>query len=149
MRLSDFSIRTRALLAFGGLAVLVLMIGLISVQQIHSMYSNGRTISEQWLPGLRQLGEMKYYQTRARVSAVGRLISAETPDDLQKAIAQLNSSFEKYDAARKVYEALPKDPQEAALYANVTAKLAIYRKEADSAVSLMKAGDKSAARDII
>ncbi len=149
MHLSDFSIRTRALLAFGGLALLVLLIGLISVQQIHSMYANGRMISEQWLPGLRQLGEMKYYQTRARVSAVGRLVSAETPDDLQKAISQLNGSFEKYDAARKLYEALPKDDQEAALYAGVTSKLAAYRKEADIAVGLMKSGDKATARDVI
>jgi hypothetical protein len=66
MRISDFKISTRTLVAFGLIMALFLGVGTSSYFQMQRLQSNVLEFGTNLLPGTKSLGRMMYYETRAR-----------------------------------------------------------------------------------
>jgi len=137
MRLSDYSIGTRALGAFGILVALFIALGAISYLQIEKVYSGVTDLGMNWMPSLDDLGNMQYSATRTRVSVVGRIANA-TPDTIDKQMERLKTYRQDYDKDAKHYESLLTGAEERALYDKVKAAMEVVRAGEDKVISLVR-----------
>jgi methyl-accepting chemotaxis protein len=140
MRLSDYSIGTRSLGAFGILVALLIALGGISYIQIEKVYFGVTDLGTNWMPAIKYLGKMEYFAARARGALIGEILSAHNSEELDKYILNLKGYRDKYDEQAKLYVGTIADPVEQALYDDVASTLDIYRKSTDSVIELVRTG---------
>ncbi len=140
--LSDWSVRTRMGAAFGVLLLLLLSLGICSYVQMGHLENNVDDMGNNWLPSVRALSQMEYFLARGRGAALGEVLQAKTPAELDDAEKRLNNYRGKYDEVRQTYvTSLISSPEEKQLFEAAQPLLADYRAEIDKAIALMRKGD--------
>ena len=147
MNLSDLKIRTRAIGAFGALILLFGAVGTVSYMQLSKLHFNVLDITENWMPSVETLARMEYLSARARATMAGRVLVAKNPDELEKAMTELNLFRGKYDEQAKQYLGMISGPEEQVLWDRVAPALDAYRMEANKAIEAKKRGDVQSAND--
>jgi methyl-accepting chemotaxis protein len=141
--IENLKIGTRAAIAFGTLLLLVLSLGALSLINARSMDASSVDISENWLPAIRYIGEMKYLQAQIRAVTVGRLANSKDADTFAKNLEHIAEYRKEYDEVAKKYEKTITGPEEANLYEKVRNAVGIYRTEMDVGYAVMKSGNLS------
>src|SRR5277367_3529480 len=81
MRLSDFKIGTKLGGAFLVVIVLTVGVGCFSIAQLAKINANTTDIATNWLPSIRDLGEMDVALNRLRRSENDHVLNAGGPDE--------------------------------------------------------------------
>ncbi|MCJ2128313.1 methyl-accepting chemotaxis protein [Methylobacterium sp. E-045] len=95
------------------LAIAILTQGTLGLVQLRSVNDNALDISNNWMPSIRELGELKYRTTRLRLVDARFVTATEPVDELAKVSDQRLAEVEKV-AAR--YEPLISSAEERALW---------------------------------
>jgi methyl-accepting chemotaxis protein len=140
MELANYSIRLRAIAAFGSLLFLILGLAGVGWTLMGSLQANVNDMGGNWLLATRYLGEMKYYQTYVRANAGVNLVRAKTPAEIDNALKLIATYQAKFDESARNYEATIDTPEEKALYEQSTQALKAYWIKVDTVIEMAKDG---------
>jgi signal transduction histidine kinase len=136
----------RILLSGASLLFLLLMIGLgiFSLQRLSDVNRVSDEIRNQWLQDVRLIGDLNNYMSDYRTGEGTHLLSNTTPElaASEKEIADLDAQVSR---AQSSYEALPHEDSERRLYEEFSREWAAYKVIAAQVLALSHAGVKSAA----
>jgi methyl-accepting chemotaxis protein len=145
--LTNFSIKARALIAFGLLIALFIALSSAGYLLIGKTNNATQDIGTNWMPSMAVAGELKMLNAEARI----RLSRALLDSTAEQRLADLDKMVEARDAFAKKGEEYAKyfvDDQDRANYKQVVETRKTYAQEADKVVALIKAGkDMQGARD--
>ncbi|MFN4281516.1 MAG: methyl-accepting chemotaxis protein [Alphaproteobacteria bacterium] len=144
MTMNSWSIRKKLIASFSLLSVVMIALGLFSIDRIHAVDKISGEIADQWLPSVRDIGAMETYATSYRASVLLHILSND-----QAAMASAEQERGKAAAEiarlRAHYEQLLSLPQAKTLYDAFTNDWRRYTTEIDSVIALSAKGDKQAA----
>jgi two-component system, OmpR family, sensor kinase len=129
------SIRARMSLAFALLGLLVLALGLFSVQRLGEVNAASAEIRDRWLQSSQLLGELANVTSDYRAAEANHLL-ASSPAEMvasEQELATLNRAIAR---AWERYEKLPHDTAESDLWQHFALQWARYREVADRVVAL-------------
>jgi methyl-accepting chemotaxis protein len=135
--LNNWSIRSRALLAFGLMIALFVIVGTVGYSQMAMMGTSTKDLSENWLPSIKVVGEIKFLNARTRTT-LSRAILSQTPEDRAKGLADYAKRREEYTDKVKEYEKLISSDEEHKLYEKVVAARAKYLESVDAMLGMMQ-----------
>jgi methyl-accepting chemotaxis protein len=108
------------------LAVCILAQGILSTIQLRAVYDNALDISENWMPSVRELGELKYKITRLRMVDARYVTGLEPVGDLNTAS---NLRLKEAEEVARRYEPLIASAEERALWETFRKSWAVYLAE--------------------
>jgi methyl-accepting chemotaxis protein len=111
----EFSLKTKMITAFMGIAFILLAVGGIGIIAMRSVTTKYNHVARTNLPDARTLGKMRYNATDAN-RALLRMIGATTAEDFKKFEEQFRGAIDKYKAADKDYAGGLFSDSEEALY---------------------------------
>ncbi len=135
--LNNWSIRSRALLAFGLMIALIVTMGVIGYAQMARMGTAANDVSGNWLPSIKVVGEVKFLNARTRTT-LSRAILSQTPEDRVKGLADYSKRREEFSSKIKEYEKLISSDEERKLYDKVVATREKYVESVDAMISMMQ-----------
>ena len=134
----------RILLSAASLLFLLLMIGLgvFSMQRLSDVNRVSDEIRNQWLQDIRLIGDLNNYMSDYRTGEGTHLLSSTAPEltASEKEIASLDSQVAR---AQSAYEALPHEASEQRLYDEFAREWAAYKIIAARVLALSHSGAKS------
>lgn len=135
------SIRARLSLVFALFLLLVVGVGLFSINRLGTLNDASAEIRSHWLSAAPVLGEINNLVSDFRANEAASLTALEAPEAalVQGERANLSQALQKTRAA---YEAIPKDSVELDLYGRFTGQWEVYRTAADRVVALAVAGKR-------
>ncbi len=108
MRLSDMTVRTKMLVAFGVVLLVTLAMGSFAVNRLARVNAEAGQIREKWLPGIETVARMSLSFEQYRI-AEGRAVVATSAEALQTVENDLKVRAESVARQRAGYDALAKD----------------------------------------
>ena len=102
-------------LGFGILIILVILLGIISIQKMSSVNDQSTVISENWMPSLKVIEEINTATSDFRIAQYDHILS-QTPEGMQKAEKDLADTLSTINESREVYEKLISSDEEKSLY---------------------------------
>ncbi|WP_323813721.1 methyl-accepting chemotaxis protein [Cellvibrio sp. NN19] len=148
MSLRDIKIGLRLALAFGLLALLVVLLGGSSLHNINRMSAAGHQITENWMPSLAAIADVNLSLMRFRIFTL-RAALDDTPEELAQTSARLDSIRQDLDKAGKRYESLISEAGERQVYGKLLEVKQAYIAGSAEVVSAMQIGDTATARSLI
>ena len=135
------SIRARLSLVFGLFLLLVVGVGLFSINRLGTLNEASAEIRSHWLSAAPVLGELNNLISDFRAAEAATLIALEPVESAtaQRELAALTVALNKTRAA---YEVIPKDAVELQLYGRFTGQWDAYRRAADEVMALVAAGKR-------
>ena len=113
--IKGFSLRTKMLGAFAGIAMVLVLVGGIGLFYLKDVSAKYTQVAKINLPNASELGNMRFYAT----DAVRNLIRAEqetTLDEIKPLVAAMHKNIESYQASDTAYNAIPFVEGEQAVY---------------------------------
>jgi methyl-accepting chemotaxis protein len=145
--LTNFSIKARALMAFG--LMITLFVGLSGASYLLIGKTNGATqdIGTNWMPSIALAGNIQDFDVLSRLK-LSESLSDITPAQRTKELAELSDAREALAKKVAEYEKYIADDQDRANYKKVVDAQKAYAKDVDDVVATVKAGaNMQAARD--
>ena len=142
------SVKTALNAVVGLLAAFLLVQGGLGLMQLKAMKSGAAEVTENRLPSIRQLAEIKQAITHHRLH-VASLIIDEDPTATQVIDERIIASSRRIDDLFKAYEPLISDDTERATWAEFRSLWAAEEKAQNQAASLKRLTDRSGASDIL
>ncbi|MBB1521433.1 methyl-accepting chemotaxis protein [Aquipseudomonas guryensis] len=140
MSLRNIKIATRAGLGFAILALLVMLVGGFSLQQMKRMNGAASEVKEVWLPAILALNDMSQNILRIRAATL-RLIVIRDPAVVQQNTSQLNQLKSDLSESQARFEALITLDEEQELYERYKIAQAGYLTEQDKVMQLSAQDD--------
>lgn len=147
MSLRSLSIGPRLTLAFGILIGLLVLLGGYALTKMADMQEVTDEINEDWLPGVRSVGDLGTSVMRFRVFSL-RMVADTDPADVDSNEKQLWEVKEDVESARARYEAVLSNAEERVLYQRFATALESYYQGSEKVAKLAQAGDFDAARQV-
>ena len=144
MSLRNIKIATRAGLGFAILALMVVLVGGFSLQQMKRMNGAAAEVKEVWLPSIVALNEMGQNILRIRAATL-RLIVIRDPAVVQQNTTLLNQLTSDLGESQARYEALISLDEERTLYERYKAAQASYLTEQRKVMQLSAQDDVDSA----
>src|SRR5271157_3989072 len=113
--MSPHSIRFRLSAVFFFFFVLVIVLGLFSIDRLSAFNRVSADIRDQWLPSTRVLGDLNNYTSDFR-AAEGTLLLSSTPAEVAASEREMEELDQLVAQAESGYERLRHDGPDAALY---------------------------------
>lgn len=113
--LSKLSIRAKIISVIAFMLFTLAGMGLLSILEMQKINANTQDIQTNWLPSIRNLGELRANAITYRVVVRSHLLAPDAAgkDAAEKTLASVGESVEK---SRKAYEQLISSPEERAIY---------------------------------
>jgi methyl-accepting chemotaxis protein len=123
--LAKLSIRAKIIAVISVLLVVMAAMGVFAVRQMQAINANAVDIQTNWLPSIRQLGELRANTITYRVVVRSHILA---PDAAGKAAAEktMETVTQTIDKNRKAYEAFITSPEERAIYTEFSELWAAY-----------------------
>ena len=123
------------------LFLLVVVLGLFSIQRLSGFDKIASDVVDLWLPNTRLLGDLNNYTSDFRAAEGSSLLSTSAADATasEREMTALDHAIAETEAS---YERISHDPDESALYARFKARWNEYRRRADQARALARADRK-------
>ncbi|MBP6714720.1 MAG: MCP four helix bundle domain-containing protein, partial [Aliarcobacter sp.] len=102
-------------LGFGILIILVVLLGIISMQKMSNINDQSTIITENWMPSIKVVEELNTGTSDFRIAQYDRIL-AQTPEGIQKAEKDMESEISDINEDRAAYEKLISSPEEKTLY---------------------------------
>ncbi|MGT2478814.1 methyl-accepting chemotaxis protein (plasmid) [Methylobacterium oryzae CBMB20] len=144
MSLQSLSIRSKLVVAFSILAVLLVGIGLLGLVGTHRMREQALDIETNWLPSVRVLGEIDTLTARTSGSML-RHTQATDPALLASIDKDTERFGKKLDEKRAAYERMIASPEERALYETFVREYRGFETVRNAVVELSHKGQKAEA----
>jgi methyl-accepting chemotaxis protein len=135
--LNNMSIRGRALLAFGLMIALFVVVSAVSYFKMQSMGSSSHVVFDDSLPSIQAAGEMKFWNARTRTT-FSRAVIAQDPADRAKGLEDLANVRKKLADKITAYEELVSSDKERKALDAVIEKRKVYAAEVDRIMEMMK-----------
>ena len=113
--IKNMNVSSKLGLGFGILIILVILLGIISIQKMSSVNDQSTVISENWMPSLKVIEEINTATSDFRIARYDHILS-QTPEGMQKAEKDLADTLSTINESREVYEKLISSDEEKSLY---------------------------------
>ena len=110
--LSNSSIRLKSIVVFASLLLVVLALGVLSIDGLGMVKEAGATISASWMPGVQRAGEISEAANAYR-HAKSALVMSPDDDTMAETTKNLTLALDKIKAARAKLAELPTSSEEA------------------------------------
>lgn len=144
----NFNLGTRLALGFSILALLILIQGGMALTKMSNMNDRQDEISENWLPSIMAIANLRYNITHYRVFAV-RAVADSTPAELARTEARLAEISQNLEKAVDKYEKLITEPEEKTAFTDLIEQKRKYMANTQIVIDYVKAGKMEEARGLI
>ena len=144
----NLNLGTRLALGFGVLALLILIQGGMALKKMSNMDDRQNDVSENWLPSIMAIANVRYNLTLYRVYAV-RDLADSSPSEMARTEQLLNETSLNLDKAINKYEKLITEPEERTAFADMVEQKRKYMANAETVIGYVKAGKMDEAKRMI
>ena len=148
MSLRNLTIGLRASLFFALMTLLMVALGGFALLQMQRMHSYSDEVDKNWLPAILASNDIGLATSRVRALTL-RLLTQETPADINDTLARMQEGKAALDAADGRYEALISSEQERTAYGQFVAARDRYMAQQEVVTDLVKSGRRQAAEDAV
>jgi methyl-accepting chemotaxis protein len=138
------SVKTSLITVVGALVVFLGVQSGLAIRELRSMQSSAADVTDDALPALRRIADIKQAITEHRLQ-VASLVIDEDPTASQAIDERINVTSKKIDALFRAYAAAPHAPEEMKLWEEFQVSWAVDQKAANEALSLKRLTDRSGA----
>ncbi|MBN9004368.1 MAG: MCP four helix bundle domain-containing protein [Rhizobiales bacterium] len=145
--LSRLSIRTKIISVISLLLLAMAGMGLLSVLEMHSIHANAADIQTNWLPSVRELGDLRANTITYRIVVRSHLLA---PDAAGKDAAEktLDTVGQAVERTRKSYETMITTADERRIYSEFSEQWASYVAGVHDLLAVSRKGDVMASLDM-
>ena len=111
----NMNVSSKLGLGFGILIILVVLLGIISMQKMSNINDQSTIITENWMPSIKVVEEINMGAADFRIAQYDRILS-KTPEGMKKAEKDMEDALVAIDEDRVLYEKLISSSEEKALY---------------------------------
>lgn len=137
----------RSTLAFSSLGLLLIVLGLISLDQMNQMDGHSDEVNDNWLPSIMAVNDMSAASSRIRAMTLRYALVEGSARD--STLASLEKAERDLATSERRYESLISSKEERALYETYKAAKALYMEQSRLTVSLSRSGDLEATRQLV
>ncbi|MEO1820182.1 methyl-accepting chemotaxis protein [Pseudomonas sp.] len=148
MSLRNLTIGLRASLFFALMTLLMVALGGFALLQMQRMHSYSDEVDKNWLPAILASNDIGLATSRVRALTL-RLLTQESPADINDTLARMQEGKAALDAADGRYEALISSEQERTAYGQFVAARDRYMAQQEVVTDLVKSGRRQAAEDAV
>ena len=148
MSLRNLTIGLRASLFFALMTLLMVALGGFALLQMQRMHSYSDEVDKNWLPAILASNDIGLATSRVRALTL-RLLTQETPADINDTLARMQEGKAALHAADGRYEALISSEQERTAYGQFVAARDRYMAQQEVVTDLVKSGRRQAAEDAV
>ncbi len=112
-------------LGFGMVLIFLLILGIISIQRMGVVNEQSTILAENWMPSIKVVEEINTNTSDFRLFEFEHVLS-QTPEDMKKVEAKMESLLAVFKKNRAEYEKLISTPEEQALYEDFSRKFDKY-----------------------
>ncbi|UMY19155.1 methyl-accepting chemotaxis protein [Methylobacterium organophilum] len=141
----NFKVKHTLISLVCGLTVAILSQGTLGVFQLRSINDNALDLSQNWLPSVRELGELKYKVTRLRLVDARFVTAIEPVSDLTKVSDQ---RFREAEAIAARYEPLISSAEERTLWDTFKQQWSEYLTYRTKLMAAAQAKDQATLNDL-
>ncbi|HEY8939715.1 MAG TPA: methyl-accepting chemotaxis protein [Cellvibrio sp.] len=148
MLLRNIKIGHRLTIAFGLLALIILLLGVASLRNINKMHEMERKVANNWVPTLDALSRLNLALTRYRVATLRAVVDPSTTnlDSMEARFDTLEADIANAEAA---YEELVDDSHDSAAYDRLQAAKQQYMSLAKQVFEHLRSGNHDQARQLL
>ena len=142
----DLKLRTKLMFSFTIVLALTTFLGVLSLSKLAGVRATTVDMSENWLPSVRVLGDMRNALANVRRAQYRMVIAKneEARSEPKSAIIAGNDGFKKFQAE---YEPMIASPEEKKIYGSIVAAYDDYAKSDAEVAELFKQGNVVGATD--
>ena len=148
MSVRNLTIGLRASLFFALMTLLMVALGGFALLQMQRMHSYSDEVDKNWLPAILASNDIGLATSRVRALTL-RLLTQETPADINDTLARMQEGKAALDAADGRYEALISSEQERTAYGQFVAARDRYMAQQEVVTNLVTSGRRQAAEDAV
>ena len=148
MSLRNLTIGLRASLFFALMTLLMVALGGFALLQMQRMHSYSDEVDKNWLPAILASNDIGLATSRVRALTL-RLLTQETPADINDTLARMQEGKAALHAADGRYEALISSEQERTAYGQFVAARDRYMAQQEVVTNLVTSGRRQAAEDAV
>jgi methyl-accepting chemotaxis protein len=119
------NVSSKLALGFGVLIILVIILGIISIQKMSHVNDQSTIITENWMPSIKVVEEINTGAADFRIAQYDRILS-KTPEGMKKAEKDMEDTLVAIDEDRVSYEKLISSSEEKALYVEFSKQFEKY-----------------------
>ena len=113
--IKNMNVSSKLGLGFGILIILVVLLGIISMQKMSSVNDKSNDLAENWMPSIKVVEEINTGTSDFRIAQYDRILS-KTPEGIKKAEEDMEKYLAGINEDRAVYEKLISSSEEKVLY---------------------------------
>jgi len=144
----NLKIATKLIAPFLSVIVLVIGLGVFAIVQLDKVNTASTDISTNWLPTIRTLAQLKFTAARIR-SFEQQHILASDKKEFDEIEQSANKQIDNLAKLRKVYETQISEPEERALYPEVSKSIDIFVGEHPKIIALSRQDKNEEARALM
>ncbi|MFJ9449227.1 methyl-accepting chemotaxis protein [Herbaspirillum sp. NPDC101397] len=144
----DLKIATKLIAAFLAVIVLATSLGIFAIGQLDKVNRASTDIATNWLPTIRTLAQLKFTASRIR-SFEQQHILASDAKEFAEIEQSANKQLEALAASRKLYESQITEPEERAIYPEVSKMLDVVVAEHPKIIALSRDNKNVEARALM
>mgnify|MGYP003144031611 CR=1 FL=1 len=148
MFLRALNIGPRLAAGFGVMLLLLVGLGVFALSQMGRMNDISTEINEDWLPGVRAVGDLGTAMMRYRVFTL-RVAADEDPVMVEQNIGRLDEIKQDVLSSQERFERVINSPEEQAIYDRFVEAQTEYFENADMLVDFARQGDFGSAMGIV
>ena len=148
MFIRNVSLGPRLALGFGVLALIMLLQGLLSLQQLGVIKKNANDLSENWIPSIEAIDKLNALSLRYRVLMIRTMLQTD-PETLARDRAALISTQSEIEQQQRVFEKLISATEEQEAYHEFKALRATLVANVQRMISYVDAGEPEKAQDLL
>ena len=123
--IKNMNVSSKLGLGFGVLIILVIILGIISIQKMSHVNDQSTIITENWMPSIKVVEEINTGAADFRIAQYDRILS-KTPEGMKKAEKDMEDTLVAIDEDRVSYEKLISSSEEKALYVEFSKQFEKY-----------------------
>ncbi len=145
---NNLKISSKLILGFGTLAVIMIILGVVSITQLAVVNDKSSEIADNWLPSVTYASDMNTNTSDFRIAELQHISSLNTDEmaNYEKNMTETMNNFNKNTSA---YEPLPKDDNEKNLYKDFQEKWKAYLVEHDKLIELSRQNKNDEAKALL
>ncbi|RFB73030.1 MULTISPECIES: methyl-accepting chemotaxis protein [unclassified Herbaspirillum] len=144
----NLKIATKLIAAFLAVIVLATGLGIFAISQLDKVNRASTDIATNWLPTIRTLAQLKFTASRIR-SFEQQHILASDAKEFAEIEQSANKQLETLAASRKLYESQITEPEERAIYPEVSKMLDVVVAEHPKIIALSRDNKNAEARTLM
>jgi methyl-accepting chemotaxis protein len=113
--IKNMNVSSKLGLGFGILIILVVLLGIISIQKMSHVNAQSTVITENWMPSIKVVEEINTNSSNLRIKQYDHILS-HSPESMKKTESDLSEILAAMNGDRATYEKLISSPEEKALY---------------------------------